>query len=226
MQDKEENLQHKDEKHQDNDEALQEKGEKRGEHHVAEEIKNEVERVVLPSNDPVSRGNRRRDAKKFLTVYGIVLFSIAVFIIFLSYISQLRSREDIARLSEDLQASTDMTSGVLEKAEAYEKIAAELSDKVEQLQEQLDTQEEQLRSLTAARDEAEAERDAALAASEEAGQKARSLDLLWQLERAYRAKEYDEARDLVTAIEGDGLAACYDGAALDEYAAIRDKLAE
>ena len=34
------------------------------------------------------------------------------------------------------------------------------------------------------------------------------------------------ARDLVTAIEGDGLAACYDGAALDEYAAIRDKLAE
>ena len=197
-----------------------------GEHHVAEEIRNEVEKAVLPSDDPVSRGNRRRDAKKFLTVYGIVLFSIAVFIIFLSYISQLRSREDIARLSKDLQASTDMTSGVLEKAEAYEQIAAELSEKVDALEGELDALEEERSSLEDARDTAAAESDAALAASEEAVKKSEALDLLWQLERAYRTKKYDDARELITAIEGAGHAARYDGAALEEYAAIRDKLGE
>ncbi len=76
--------------------------------------------------------------KKFLWVYIIVLFSIAMALILISYISQIRMKDELNSLNQRYSTNLATTEGTLKKIEALQQASEEQDKEIEALKRQLE----------------------------------------------------------------------------------------
>lgn len=83
---------------------------------------------------------QKKNSKRFLAFYIIALFSVALVIILLSYLTQLRADRELANMNDALAQKDTTVQGVQEKMVA-------LQDTVEQQSAQIQTMQEQLKEV-------------------------------------------------------------------------------
>ena len=129
--------------------------------------------------------------------YVIVLFSLSVVLILLSYGSQLRLKREMEEANQSLEERLVTTRGALEQAQSAWEVANEqlreldgLRDRMEALEKENEKQQSALEGL---RSELADERE-----------KAAASDALWRLTELVRSKKYTEAEKALEEMEAAG----------------------
>lgn len=86
---------------------------------------------------------QKRHSRRFMIFYVIALFSIALVLIFLSYLTQVRASRQVASISDELNEQTTVAQGAQQKMEDLQTQAQEQQKQLEAVNEQV----KQLREL-------------------------------------------------------------------------------
>lgn len=143
-------------------------------------------------------------SKRYLAFYIIGLFSIALVIILLSYLTQVRASRELDVMNSQLKQKDSTMQGTQERL-------VTLQDTVKEQAEKLEAAEQQLAALGAALG-AEADTDLAAAAKQLAESRDVNLQLAL-LERATAEQERRTARNIIGALEQTYGAGRLDGTA-------------
>lgn len=167
----------------------------------------------------------KQKSKKFLAVYIIGLFSVALVLILLSYLTQVRANQQVDALGHQLTQQANVAEGAKANAEKLQKRVTEQEQELAALRGQLEEANAQLESVKqgqASAQEQITKKDTRIAA----------LDDFWKLERAYRQKKYTSAQEMIDAMEEKyGAEALADsengplaGSACEEFQAIKKRI--
>ena len=154
--------------------------------------------------------------RKFLMGYAIALFSMALILIVMSYLSQMKAENQIQLLNQ--QIST--TQGSLNKLETLTELTREQSDKIEELTKQLEDAEAKIKDL-------EDKNTEYTLATGETGIYAKTIkayEYFWQLEKLYRTKYYTKSREIIKLIDSGGYTQFFSADAAAEYQKITNAL--
>lgn len=166
--------------------------------------------------DKTGGGYSKQKSKKFLAFYIIGLFSVALVLIMLSYLTQVRANKQVNALGYQLSEQKTAATGAKEKAE-------QLQNMVDEQKQQFEETKKKLEQLQAAQSTLQAQYSSQSDELQKREKVAGALDMLWQLEKNYRMKKYAAARDLIVVFEE-----YYDGAltgkSLEEYTRIKNAL--
>lgn len=138
-----------------------------------------------------------RERQKRVYVYIAVLFTAAFILILWSFLSTHRSNQQVI---DQLKGSTNLMQSTLERNAELEDEVKALEGEVDELEKTIAAQSDALASYEEA-----AERNAAAL---------RAMDWLAEIERAYSAKSYEQARENIRAFEDSDLAQYLSDAAL------------
>lgn len=155
-------------------------------------------------------------SKKFLAFYIIGLFSVALVLIILSYLTQVRANMQMDVLGNQLNEQIHAASGAKEKAE-------QLQNLIDDQKKKLKDNEEKIAEMEKAQQDLQAKHDSQTQALKQKEKAAGALDLLWQIEKDYRLKKYSAAREKIEQFEAyykDVLT----GKSLEEYTKIKNAL--
>lgn len=89
-------------------------------------------------NEASQPEEHKRQSKRFLAVYIIGLFSVALVLILLSYLTQVRADRQLASKDSELNAQINATQGAVQKIEALQATAEEQRKQLEEQQKVLD----------------------------------------------------------------------------------------
>lgn len=99
-------------------------------------------------NETPQPEEHKRQSKRFLVLYIIGLFSVALVLILLSYLTQVRADRQLASKDSQLNAQINATQGAVQKIEALQETAEEQRKQLEEqkkvlgaLAQTLDTEE-------------------------------------------------------------------------------------
>ncbi len=126
--------------------------------------------------EAVSIDRSRQKSNRVFVFYIISLFCVALVLILISYVMQVHTNDKLEDLNTQLTEQTDTATGAQAKAE--------------QLQETIDSMQQQL-------DEANAEKETLTGTVDEQTKSIEALNSLWQLERAYQEGDSDTALALI-----------------------------
>lgn len=154
--------------------------------------------------------------KKFLLGYAIALFSMALILIIMSYLSQMKAETQIQKLNEELFT----TQGSLKKLESMTELTSEQAKKIEEITKELDACKDKINELE------EKNAEYALAAGETGiyEKTIKAYEYFWQLEKDYRTKFYTKSREMIDTIETGGYAQYLSADAAGEYEKIKSAL--
>ena len=83
---------------------------------------------------------KHQESKRYLIFYVIALFSVALVLILLSYLTQVKADKELANMGVQLQEQTTAVEGAQARMEVLQKTVEEQSSMLEELQAQLDEQ--------------------------------------------------------------------------------------
>ena len=139
--------------------------------------------------------------RKFLALYIIGLFSVALVLIVLSYVAQVQSEQRVQSLNQQLGEQTTVAQGAQERAD-------QLQQQYEQLQEQFQALENQM-----------ADTQDTLSQKEKQVQ---ALEVFWKIEQAFLQENIEQCRKLIDYLE-QNYPNTLTGDALVEYQLIRQQ---
>lgn len=84
---------------------------------------------------------KRQESKRYLIFYVIALFSVALVLILLSYVTQSKANKELASMGVQLQQQTSAVEGAQARMEVLQQTVEEQSVLLEELQGQLEEQE-------------------------------------------------------------------------------------
>ncbi|MGE4548224.1 MAG: hypothetical protein AB7C89_01600 [Intestinibacillus sp.] len=90
-------------------------------------------------NEASQPEEHKRQSKRFLAVYIIGLFSVALVLILLSYLTQVRADRQLASKDSELNAQINATEGAVQKIEALQATAEEQRKQLEEQKKVLDS---------------------------------------------------------------------------------------
>ena len=168
---------------------------------------------------------QKKHSRRFMVFYVIALFSIALVLILLSYLTQVRAGRQLVNLSNELNQQATVAQGAQQQMESLQTQVQEQKKQLDELNKQLD----EVRSLLDAD-----EGDDLAAAIEQLNDERAALELLAQaeselavdnVENAARLLEqlslYDEAR-----LDGTAENAVLTGRNAALYTTLRDRIAQ
>ena len=179
-----------------------------------EETKPEnTESTPAPAADPEEKNQAQKRGRRFLTFYIIALFSIALVLIGISYMSQVK----VDRLNSQLTEQTTAAQGAKAKAEELQTLVTDQQKTIEEYNELFGIEKGKTAS------------DARKALDE----KNEALNYLWQLEKNYQKDEWESCQQILQKMQtayGDQLEdrenGVLTGAAWDEYQLIQKAVTE
>lgn len=176
-----------------------------------EEIKPEkTESASTPDSaaNPEEKNQAQKRGRRFLTFYIIALFSIALVLIGISYMSQVKAD----RLNSQLTEQTTAAQGAKAKVEELQTLVTDQQKTIEEYNELFGV--EKGKTATDARKALDEKNDA--------------LNYLWQLEKNYQKDEWESCQQILQKMQtayGDQLEdrenGVLTGAAWDEYQLIQ-----
>lgn len=164
------------------------------------------------SQKPEGGRNRR-----FLLTYLVVLFSFALVMIFLSYMSQIKAHDQLVKLNSQMDENLETAEGTLKKLESLQALIDTQKDQIASLEEQLKTAQQEI-------EENQAATTAFSKQNQDLEKKINAYDFFWRLEKAYRSKKYSDARALLAEMDTQELSALLDEDAQQEYIMIKKAL--
>ncbi|GEM_PF-6798342 len=154
--------------------------------------------------------------RRFLIGYAIALFSMALILIIMSYLSQIKAENQIQKLNE--QIST--TQGSLKKLESLTELTTEQAQKIEEITKELQEAKEQIETL----EKKNAEYTLATGETGIYAKTIKAYEYFWQLEKLYRTRYYTKSREIIKEIESGGYAQFFSDEAAVEYQKITSAL--
>lgn len=156
------------------------------------------------TNEIEETPEKHQESKRYLIFYVIALFSVALVLILLSYVTQSKANRELASMGVQLQQQTSAVEGAQARMEVLQKTVEEQSALLEQLQGQLDEQKsrtdeyrEKYKAVATLLEAHELEKQGRL---EEAKKMASSLDERYGAERLDGMGEDDLLTDEQAAI--------------------------
>ena len=141
--------------------------------------------TIYDESDSIAKS--RQKSRKVFVFYIVALFSVALVIILASYVLQAHQQQ---QLNEQINV-----------AEGAKSRADKIQDQLESLQEQIDELEGKLEDTNEQLEQAEADKNKAEADIRQRDDSIKALEFLWQLEKAYQAGDYDQAREIITEMD-------------------------
>ncbi len=173
--------------------------------------KNEPAEPANTQSEP-DKTQAQKQGRRFLTFYIIALFSIALVLIGMSYVTQVKAN----RLNSQLTEQTTAAQGAKAKAEKLQALVADQQKTIEEYNKIFGVEKDQ----TAA--------DARKILDE----KNQALDYLWRLEKNYQKDQWESCRQIIDQMETaygnqlqDREKGVLTGVAWDEYQTIRQAVA-
>ena len=141
---------------------------------------------------------------------------MALVLIIMSYLSQVKAKNQIQKLNEQLST----TQGSLKKMESLTELTAGQTAKLEETTKELEKANEKIKELEKKNEEY------ALATGETGiySKTIKAYEYFWQLERYYRARYYTKSRELIKEINDGGYAQFFSNEAAAEYEKITNDL--
>lgn len=141
--------------------------------------------TIYDESDSIAKS--RQKSRKVFVFYIVALFSVALVIILASYVLQAHQQQ---QLNEQITV-----------AEGAKSRADKIQDQMKSLQERIDELEGELEDANSQLKQAESEKEKTEDNIRQQSDDVNALDLLWQLEKAYRSGDYDQAREIITEMD-------------------------
>ncbi|MDP4109755.1 MAG: hypothetical protein Q8878_06990 [Bacillota bacterium] len=154
--------------------------------------------------------------RKFLAGYAIALFSMALILIIMSYLSQMKSENQIQRLNEQLST----TQGSIKKIESLSELTTAQADKIEELTKGLEEAKGKIKDL----EQKNTEYSQATGETGIYAKTVKAYEYFWQLEKNYRTKYYKKTREIMKEFEAGEYQQFLSAEAAAEYLKIKTAL--
>ncbi|MCX7614644.1 MAG: hypothetical protein N2Z65_02675 [Clostridiales bacterium] len=154
--------------------------------------------------------------KKFLLGYAIALFSMALILIVMSYLSQMKAENQIQQLNERIST----TQGSIKKLETLTELTREQSDKIEELTKELQDAEKKNKEL----EDKNTEYSLATGETGIYSKTIKAYEYFWQLEKNYRTRYYKKSREIIKLIDSGEFTQFLSEDAAAEYQKIKNAL--
>ncbi len=152
-------------------------------------------------------------SRRFLVIYSIVLFSLAMLLILVSYFSQVKAKSEVQTLSEQLTTA----QGSLSKMESITELAQKKDEEISKLDQSNGELREEILSL---------QEKLYLSGKETEEQKrvTEAYAKLCQLEEAVRSRDFAAAEEVLAAMEQSGADEKLDPDAKEIFEALKERI--